>query len=70
MTHAMLVKLIRKRLDKLNMNPHQLHQKLKVKMSKQTVYNFFEHGKEIRTETLLAIMNLLELTICHKERSK
>lgn len=69
MQQAMLVKLVRKRLEELNMTPYQLHQRLETKVSKQTVYNFVKHGHGVRTETLLAILNLLGLTICRKQES-
>jgi hypothetical protein len=63
MTHKQLVAVIRRRMDALNMNPFRLHAELKGQVSKQTVYNFLLHGKALRTDILLLIMNLLDLTI-------
>ena len=56
MNHRDLVRRVRKRLSEFGMKPFQLHQKLADKVSKQTVYNFVEHGRVIKSDTLLIIM--------------
>ena len=43
--------------------PYQLHQKLGVKVTKQTVYNFVKHGRIIKSDTLLLVLDALGLTI-------
>jgi hypothetical protein len=63
MTHALLVKAIRHRLDELNMTPYRLHVMLAGRACKQTVYNFVTHGALIRSDILVAIMDVLDLTI-------
>ena len=62
MSHADLVRHVRKRMKRLAITPYQLHQKLDGKISKQTVYNFVEHGRFIKTDTLLIIMKAVGLT--------
>lgn len=68
MTHDQLVNVIRRRMKKLDMTPYRLHQELSGKVAKQTVYNFLEHDKAVTSETLVAILNVLKLSICDKER--
>jgi hypothetical protein len=67
MTHGQLVKTIRCRMKQLEMTPYRLHQELGGKVSKQTVYSFLEHGKPASTETLVAIMTVLKLSIAEPE---
>jgi hypothetical protein len=63
MTHQDLVDVVRQRMDRIGMTPYRLHVELKGQVSKQTVYNFVTHGEVIQTPTLIAIMNVLNLTI-------
>ena len=63
MTHKQFVGVVRSRMDALNMTPYRLHAELKGNVSKQTVYNFLSRGRSLRTDILLQIMNLLDLTI-------
>jgi hypothetical protein len=63
MTHRELVKTIRQRMKIVELTPYQLHQELGGKLSKQTVYNFLEHGKPVRTDKLLAVLNHLNLAV-------
>jgi hypothetical protein len=67
MTHLAFVRAMRRRMDELKMTPYQLHRQLKGKVSKQTVYNFVVHGELIRSDTLAAIMTLLDLTVARRE---
>ena len=50
-------------MRELRLTPYQLHQKLGVAVSKQTVYNFVRNDKIIKSDTLIAIMKVLGLTI-------
>jgi hypothetical protein len=61
-----MVAAIKARMRELNMTSYQLHQRLKGRVTKQTVYNFVEHGKVVTTESLSAIMDVLQLTIDEK----
>jgi hypothetical protein len=63
MTHQKLVKAVQRRMTQLKMTPYRVHVLLKEKVSKQTVYNFVKHGEVIRSDTLLAIMQVLDLTV-------
>ncbi len=63
MTHQGFVRAVRRRLAERKMTPYQLHQQLRGKVSKQTVYNFVTHGEIIRSNILATIMNALDLTI-------
>jgi len=63
MSHADLVRHVRKRMKHLAVTPYQLHQSLAGKVSKQTVYNFVEHGRVINSDTLLTIIKAVGLTI-------
>lgn len=63
MTHDHLLNTIRRRMRKLEMTPYRLHQQLRGKISKQTVYNFLEHDRGVTTETLVAILTVLKLSI-------
>jgi hypothetical protein len=63
MTHALLVKAVRHRMDELNMTPYRLHVLLVGRACKQTVYNFVTHGEVIKSDTLVAIMDVLGLSI-------
>lgn len=63
MNHRDLVKRVRKRMNELAFTPYQLHQKLEGKVSKQTVYNFVEHGKVIKSDTLIILLDALGMTI-------
>jgi len=63
MTHRDLVRQVRRRIDELRLTPYQLHQKLGVAVSKQTVYNFVRQGKIVKSDTLVAILNALGLHI-------
>lgn len=47
----------------LAITPYQLHQSLAGEVSKQTVYNFVEHGRVINSDTLLTIIKSVGLTI-------
>lgn len=67
MTHDQLVMKIRRRMKTLDMTPYRLHKELKGKLAKRSVYNFVEHGKPVTTETLVAIMNVLKLSITEPE---
>lgn len=66
MTHRELVRVVRLRMTRLDMTPYQLHQQLAHKVSKQTVYNFVEHGKFIRTDNLLTILGAVGLLLTLK----
>lgn len=70
MTHPMLVKAIRRRLDEMNMTPYRLHMLLAGRVSKQTVYNFVTHGEVIKSDTLVAIMDVLDLTMSKTEGAR
>lgn len=50
-------------MKELSITPYQLHQQLAGKVSKQTVYNFVEHGKIIKSDTLLAVIAELGLQL-------
>ena len=50
-------------METLSLTPYQLHQNLDGQVSKQTVYNFVEHGQIIKSDTLLLILGALGLTI-------
>lgn len=63
MTHEDLVAVVRKRMEDLGMTPYRLHIELKGEVTKQTVYNFVAYGQGVQTPTLIAIMNVLNLTI-------
>ena len=63
MTHVQLVNTIRRRMKKLDMSPYRLHQELSGRIEKQTVYNFLEHDKAVTTESLVAILTILKLSI-------
>jgi len=63
MSHADLVRHVRKRMKDLAITPYQLHQGLAGKVSKQTVYNFVEHGRVINSDTLLTIIKAVGLMI-------
>lgn len=66
MTHRQLVALIQQRMDALGMTPYRLHAELKGEVSKQTVYNFLQHKRALRSDSLLQIMNFLGLTVVEK----
>ena len=63
MTHAQLVSTVRRRMRQLGMTTYRLHQLLSGRVSKQTVYNFVEHGRGTNSETLAAMMAVLNLTV-------
>ena len=67
MTHGQLVRVIRNRMKRVEMSPYRLHQELKGKVAKQSVYNFLEHRKPVKTQTLVAIMTVLDLQICESD---
>jgi hypothetical protein len=66
-THQKLVRAVQWRMTQLEMTPYQLHVRLSGKVSKQTVYNFVKHGEVIKSDTLAAIMRVLDLTITQGE---
>lgn len=63
MMHNALVKLIRRRMKERGLQPHELAADLHGTLSKQTVYNFVEHGRVIKSDTLLVILNELGLAV-------
>jgi geranylgeranyl pyrophosphate synthase len=67
MTHDQLVKTIQRRMKTLGMEPLQLAAKLRGRVSQSTVYNFVAGGKPVRTNTLVAVLAALNLTIGVKE---
>jgi hypothetical protein len=67
MTHDQIVKTVRQRLRAMNITQYELHQRLGQKVSKQTVYNFIEHGKVVRSNVLAAVMTELDLEIRPRE---
>lgn len=54
---------MRRRMKLMGITPYRLHQQLRGKVSKQTVYNFTEHGKAISSETLLLMMHELGVSV-------
>jgi len=70
MKHADLVRHVRKRMKYLAITPYQLHQSLKRKVSKQTVYNFVEHGRVINSDTLLTIIKAVGLMIIIQSKKR
>ena len=69
MTHNSLVSVVRKRLDERKLTPYEFHRQLQKKVSKQTIYNFLEHGKTLRSDTLLILLNALDLRVVHERKS-
>jgi len=57
-------------MNELRLTPYQLHQKLGVAVSKQTVYNFVAQAKIVKSDTLIAILNALGLAICKHRKMK
>ena len=64
MTHTQLVKVIRRRMKKLDMTPYRLHQMLGGTVAKQTVYNFVEHDRAVTK--VLEISSQKELLDTHR----
>jgi hypothetical protein len=69
MTYREIVRLVRLKMARSDMSKYQLHRKLSRKTSKQTVYNFVEHGKVVRTDNLLAILDAVDLSLILKDKS-
>lgn len=63
MTHKELLRVINARMVALGLGPRQLAAKLRGKVSQATVYNFVVNGRPARTDTLVAILNVLGLTV-------
>ena len=68
MTHHVLVRLVRQRMKQMELVPYQLHQRLGKSVSKQTVYNFVNHGRVINSDTLVLILRELGLTISKRKK--
>jgi hypothetical protein len=63
MTHNQLVAAIRAEMDRQGMTAYRLHINLKDQVCKQTIYNFVQHGEVIHTDSLVAIMDALSMTL-------
>ncbi len=70
MTHNELARLVRGQMRHRGITAVQLHDRLRRRMSKQTVYNFVKHDRVIKSDTLLAILGELGLAICRGRKSR
>ena len=70
MTHHGLVRLARQQMKHLELTPYQLHQRLRGKVSKQTIYNFVTHSAIIKSDTLALIFSVLRLEIVEQGKTK
>lgn len=70
MTHAQLIRLVRREMAAQGVTPYRLHMMLKGKVSKQTVYNFVTHGACVHSDILLDVLNLLGLAVAPGKGSK